>query len=134
MHIGRRPVGAFGNADGDRQMLQWTAAGSGVRFCSMSTTRTPTIGGPTIGKSSPSDDSTKGSTRGVGHPSGPALCSGGKSRDTLVVRAVPGRSGRGGGGGAENGGSALHDDDRRRAADGGGYRDPGAVRSESGGI
>ena len=26
-HIGRRPVAAFGNSDGDLQMLQWTAAG-----------------------------------------------------------------------------------------------------------
>ena len=33
MHIGRRPVAAFGNADGDLQMHQWTAAGSGRRFC-----------------------------------------------------------------------------------------------------
>jgi phosphoglycolate phosphatase-like HAD superfamily hydrolase len=32
-HIGRRPVMAFGNSDGDLQMLQWTAAGSGPRFC-----------------------------------------------------------------------------------------------------
>jgi len=32
MHIGRRPIMAFGNSDGDLQMLQWTAAGSGVRF------------------------------------------------------------------------------------------------------
>jgi hypothetical protein len=30
--IGRRPVLAFGNSDGDLQMLQWTAAGSGARF------------------------------------------------------------------------------------------------------
>jgi hypothetical protein len=30
--IGRRPVLAFGNSDGDHQMLQWTAAGSGPRF------------------------------------------------------------------------------------------------------
>jgi len=30
--IGRRPVFAFGNSDGDLQMLQWTAAGSGPRF------------------------------------------------------------------------------------------------------
>jgi phosphoserine phosphatase len=28
-HIGRRPVIAFGNSDGDLQMLQWTSAGSG---------------------------------------------------------------------------------------------------------
>jgi phosphoserine phosphatase len=30
--IGRRPVAAFGNSDGDLQMLQWTAAGSGPRL------------------------------------------------------------------------------------------------------
>ncbi len=33
MHIGRRPIAAFGNSDGDLQMLQWTAAGSGLRLC-----------------------------------------------------------------------------------------------------
>jgi hypothetical protein len=33
MRIGRRPTAAFGNSDGDLQMLQWTAAGSGARFC-----------------------------------------------------------------------------------------------------
>jgi len=31
-HIGRRPIAAFGNSDGDLQMLQWTTAGSGPRF------------------------------------------------------------------------------------------------------
>ncbi len=30
--IGRRPIFAFGNSDGDWQMLQWTSAGSGARF------------------------------------------------------------------------------------------------------
>ncbi len=30
--IGRRPLAAFGNSDGDLQMLQWTAAGEGRRF------------------------------------------------------------------------------------------------------
>jgi len=30
--IGRRPILAFGNSDGDHQMLQWTMAGSGARF------------------------------------------------------------------------------------------------------
>jgi phosphoserine phosphatase len=30
--IGRRPIFAFGNSDGDLQMLQWTAAGEGPRF------------------------------------------------------------------------------------------------------
>jgi len=32
-HIGRRPVMAFGNSDGDLQMLQWTGASGGSRFC-----------------------------------------------------------------------------------------------------
>ena len=32
MFIGRRPILAFGNSDGDQQMLQWTAAGGGARF------------------------------------------------------------------------------------------------------
>jgi len=31
-HIGRRPIMAFGNSDGDLQMLQWTTAGKGSRF------------------------------------------------------------------------------------------------------
>ncbi len=31
-HIGRRPIAAFGNSDGDLQMLQWTTAGPGARF------------------------------------------------------------------------------------------------------
>lgn len=30
--IGRRPIAAFGNSDGDLQMLQWTTAGKGARF------------------------------------------------------------------------------------------------------
>ncbi|VVO24051.1 HAD family hydrolase [Pseudomonas fluorescens] len=30
--IGRRPILAFGNSDGDQQMLQWTASGDGKRF------------------------------------------------------------------------------------------------------
>ncbi len=33
LHIGRRPVMAFGISDGDLQMLQYTGAGSGPRFC-----------------------------------------------------------------------------------------------------
>jgi hypothetical protein len=33
MHIGRRPIAAFGNSDIDLQMLQWTATGSGARLC-----------------------------------------------------------------------------------------------------
>lgn len=31
-YIGRRPLAAFGNSDGDLEMLQWTAAGSGARL------------------------------------------------------------------------------------------------------
>lgn len=30
--IGRRPIAAFGNSDGDREMLEWTTAGAGPRF------------------------------------------------------------------------------------------------------
>ena len=30
--LGRRPIAAFGNSDGDLQMLQWTTAGEGPRF------------------------------------------------------------------------------------------------------
>ncbi len=33
--IGRRPIFAFGNSDGDRQMLEWTMAGSGARFAGL---------------------------------------------------------------------------------------------------
>ncbi len=32
MHIGRKPIAAFGNSDGDLQMLQWTTASEGARF------------------------------------------------------------------------------------------------------
>jgi hypothetical protein len=31
-HIGRRPIAAFGNSDGDLQMLQWTTLADGPRF------------------------------------------------------------------------------------------------------
>jgi phosphoserine phosphatase len=31
-YIGRRPIAAFGNSDGDQQMLEWTAAGDGPRL------------------------------------------------------------------------------------------------------
>ncbi len=31
-HIGRRPIIAFGNSDGDFQMLEWTSAGKGARL------------------------------------------------------------------------------------------------------
>ncbi len=32
MHIGRRPIAAFGNSDGDLEMLQWTTICPGCRF------------------------------------------------------------------------------------------------------
>jgi len=32
-HIGRRPIAAFGNSDGDREMLEYTKAGGGARLC-----------------------------------------------------------------------------------------------------
>jgi hypothetical protein len=32
MHIGRRPIAAFGNSDGDLQMLQWTTKAAGRRL------------------------------------------------------------------------------------------------------
>jgi len=32
LFIGKRPVAAFGNSDGDKQMLEWTGAGEGARF------------------------------------------------------------------------------------------------------
>ena len=31
-HIGRRPILAFGNSDGDFQMLEWTTSGAGARL------------------------------------------------------------------------------------------------------
>jgi len=30
--IGRRPIAAFGNSDGDLQMLQWTTLSGGARL------------------------------------------------------------------------------------------------------
>jgi hypothetical protein len=33
MHVGRRPIAAFGNSDGDLEMFQWTAAADGARLC-----------------------------------------------------------------------------------------------------
>ena len=32
LFIGKRPYASFGNSDGDREMLEWTAAGAGVRL------------------------------------------------------------------------------------------------------
>lgn len=32
-HIGRRPIAAFGNSDGDLQMLEWSCSPPGARLC-----------------------------------------------------------------------------------------------------
>lgn len=32
LFIGRKPLAAFGNSDGDRQMLEWTGSGPGARL------------------------------------------------------------------------------------------------------
>jgi hypothetical protein len=34
-NIGRRPIFAFGNSDGDQQMLEWTVGGDGARFAGL---------------------------------------------------------------------------------------------------
>ena len=44
--IGRRPIFAFGNSDGDQQMLEWTAAGDGAASWASSITPTPPANGP----------------------------------------------------------------------------------------
>ena len=62
-HIGRRPIAAFGNSDGDLQMLQWTAAGSRRALLPLSsTTPTPSASGPTTA-SRTSASSTRVSTK-----------------------------------------------------------------------
>ena len=38
-HIGRRPIAAFGNSDGDQQMLEYTQAGAGARFMMLRASR-----------------------------------------------------------------------------------------------
>jgi hypothetical protein len=43
--IGRRPVAAFGNSDGDLQMLQWTCAGTARASVSSCATPTPNASG-----------------------------------------------------------------------------------------
>ena len=51
-HIGRRPIAAFGNSDGDLQMLQWTTAGKRAALRRSScTTPMPSANGPTTAQS-----------------------------------------------------------------------------------
>ena len=45
--IGRRPIAAFGNSDGDLQMLQYTAAATAHDSAFMSITRMPSASSPT---------------------------------------------------------------------------------------
>ena len=47
--IGRRPIFAFGNSDGDLQMLQWTVAGQGRVLQASSITPMPSANTPTTG-------------------------------------------------------------------------------------
>ncbi len=62
-HIGRRPIAAFGNSDGDLQMLQWTCSASGPEILPV---RPPygwrRASGPTTAART-SARSTRGSTR-----------------------------------------------------------------------
>ena len=60
--IGRRPIFAFGNSDGDQQMLEWTASGAGPSFRGSFTTPTPSGNMPTIARPT-SASSTRRSTR-----------------------------------------------------------------------
>ena len=46
--IGRRPLVAFGNSDGDRQMLEYTKAGGGGGSCCCCCTTTPNANTPTV--------------------------------------------------------------------------------------
>ena len=45
--IGRRPHAAFGNSDGDREMLEYTAAGDGARLAMLVLTTTRRASTPT---------------------------------------------------------------------------------------
>ena len=54
--IGRRPIAAFGNSDGDFQMLEWVTSGTGphTAFSSTTTTQyasTPTTANPPLANS-----------------------------------------------------------------------------------
>ena len=60
--IGRRPIAAFGNSDGDLQMLQWTAFGSGARLMGLVHHTDANASGHTTGPHR-SAGSTRGSMR-----------------------------------------------------------------------
>ena len=65
MHIGRRPIFAFGNSDGDLQMLQWTAGGNGARFMGIVHHTDANANGPMTGTRT-SESSTRRSTKAPG--------------------------------------------------------------------
>ena len=48
-HIGRRPIAAFGNSDGDLEMLQWTTLAGGTHLGVSFITPTPSASTPTTG-------------------------------------------------------------------------------------
>jgi hypothetical protein len=60
--IGKRPIFAAGNSDGDFQMLEYTMAGDGARFVCSCTIPTPHANGPTTARAT-SAASTAASTR-----------------------------------------------------------------------
>ena len=71
-HIGRRPIAAFGNSDGDLQMLEWTPAGSGPRFCCSCITTTPSANSPTARESKIGTFSTTRSMAEAKEKAGPS--------------------------------------------------------------
>ena len=52
LHIGRRPIFAFGNSDGDLAMLRYTLAGTGRAWPGICTMTMPSANSPTIATSS----------------------------------------------------------------------------------
>jgi hypothetical protein len=63
--IGRRPIFAFGNSDGDQQMLEWTAADRGGASWASCTTPMPCASGPMT-----ANHTSAGSTRRSMRPRG----------------------------------------------------------------
>jgi phosphoserine phosphatase len=69
-HIGRRPIAAFGNSDGDLEMLQWTTMSGGVALASSSTIPTPSANMPTtVSRTSASSTRPWTPPRSTGGPS-----------------------------------------------------------------
>ncbi len=64
--IGRRPIAAFGNSDGDFQMLQWAMAGPACVLPSSSTTTTRRVSTPMTAPTSYSSSTRAGTRRWPG--------------------------------------------------------------------